>query len=581
MMRDANTPLVLWICAAICAHYMFAEGGDTVARAHEDRLAIASLGEHVRERVRFSEQTFEVSSIDAPKPSEEQPPAPPPEPPPAPKPTATPVPTVKPPPPPVAQKPPPPPVVKPAPKIAVQVVPEDPAKKLLEPPPQTDRRIAVRQHVKPSQADNPNARFVGDEANHVDKETVATQTSHDQDDANPTPGGNHAGSSTNVGDSERTKIAESEEHAGEKNRGPGERGTEFEIQRDPMPTRPQGAVATKGPTSSEAARSGGDGKQAATSTNPPPDTSLPGGPGPASPDIQQGSDGSSWTFNPIRPGAGSGSSSEAGPGSGNKTPMQPGTTKWLGLGGRVGPGQINLNLNQTGVLASVGMDQLRKEREADGERRKSEHRGSWSASNFERWRSAIENYVSSVKPGNQTALNTAAVPFATYLNGMHNRIHPIFADSFLSSLSSLPRENPLNDPKLITRLELVVTRDGHLVKMGIVKTSGVTAFDIAALDSVQRASPFGPAPTAIISPDGNVYLHWEFHRDEVYACSTMNARPFMLNVAPKAPPVDPNPAPNVPGPASPTKEQGAPPPVNTNETREGALPPPARDLVST
>ena len=43
-----------------------------------------------------------------------------------------------------------------------------------------------------------------------------------------------------------------------------------------------------------------------------------------------------------------------------------------------------------------------------------------------------------MKPGNQTALNTAAVPFASYLNGMHNRIHPIFADSFLGSLDGLP-----------------------------------------------------------------------------------------------------------------------------------------------
>ena len=82
---------------------------------------------------------------------------------------------------------------------------------------------------------------------------------------------------------------------------------------------------------------------------------------------------------------------------------------------------MNLNLNNQGVVAAVGRDQLHKEREADGERRLSEHRGSWQASSFDRWRSAIENYVSSVKPGNQTALNTAQVPFATYLNGMHGR----------------------------------------------------------------------------------------------------------------------------------------------------------------
>ena len=233
---------------------------------------------------------------------------------------------------------------------------------------------------------------------------------------------------------------------------------------------------------------------------------------------------------------------------------------------------MNINLSHTGMVAAVGVDQLRKERVADGERRKSEHRGSWTASNFERWRNAIENYVSTVKPGNQTALNTAAVPFASYLNTIHNRIHPIFADSFLGSLGNLPRTHPMNNPKMVTRLEIVVSpKEGRIVKMGIVKTSGITAFDVAALDSVHRAQPFGPAPGAIVSPDGNVYLHWEFHRDEVFACSTMHARPFMLNT-PAKPPVEPEP-PGGPNPKSPTHERGAPPPVNINESREGALPP--------
>ncbi len=204
------------------------------------------------------------------------------------------------------------------------------------------------------------------------------------------------------------------------------------------------------------------------------------------------------------------------------------------------------------VASIVGLDNLRKLREADGERRKSEHRGSWIASNFERWRSAIENYVSSVKPGNQTALNTAQVPFASYLNGMHNRIHPIFADSFLESLDGLPPNHPMNDQHLVTRLEIVLTKEGRLRKMGIVKTSGLTAFDIAALDAIDRAQPFGPAPGAIVSPDGNVYLHWEFHRDEVYACSTQGARPFILNT---------------PGP---TKEETQPPTPLAGEPDQGA-----------
>jgi outer membrane biosynthesis protein TonB len=215
MSRELNTPLILWICAAVCAHFMVGEGGEQVAEFHDDGIAIASLGKRVRARILYSEQTFEVSSIGAEQESpvapEAEVPKPPPPPPPAPpKPTAT-----------VAPEPPKPP--PPEKKVAVVVKPDDPAKKLL-PPPQIDHRIAVKQHVQANQEDNPQAHFLGDEANHVDKETVATQTSHDQDDPNPTPGGSHAGPQENVGDSDRTKIAESEEHAGDKRRFRAQRG---------------------------------------------------------------------------------------------------------------------------------------------------------------------------------------------------------------------------------------------------------------------------------------------------------------------------------------------------------------------
>jgi TonB family protein len=563
--RELNTPLILWICAAICAHFVLGEGGDQIALFHDDEVAIASLGARIRAKVLDREQTFEVSSIEEPQPDKPAPdavelPKPPPPKPEAKKPE---------PPKPEPKKPEPP---KPEPK-KVAVVPKPPApekKKEPEPPLQVDHRIAIRQHAKPNQDDNPNARFLADDANKVDKETVATQTSHDQDDPNPTPGASHTGVPGLVGDSDRQKIADSEDHPGEKNRGPGEKGTEFEVQHDPMPTRPQGSQAVPGQAG--VAASGGDGKQPGA-----PNMLDPGSEGPLSPNSAVSIDeNGNWTFNPVQQGTGAPAGS-SGPGKASSSTVA--STSWLGLGGKAGPGQVNLNLNQATLVASVGQDELTKEREADGERRRSEHRGSFTASNFERWRSAIENYVSSVKPGNQTALNAARSPFATYLNGMHNRIHPIFAESFLQSLDGLGKDNPMNNPRIFTRLEIVVTKNGHIVKMGVVRTSGITAFDVAALDSVQRASPFGPAPAAIVSPDGRVYLHWEFHREEAIACSTINASPFMLNVPAQAPPVDPNPVPKTPG-EPPSQERGAPPPANINETREGLIDVPRRARAS-
>ena len=563
--RSPETPIVLWICAAVCAHFLLGGGTEEVSkqlkRIRDDHQYLSLLGSKARDKARFLDTTIEIAVGDE-KPKEAEPPE-------EPKPVA--IAEKKDQPKPEDPKKPEEPKKEPPKEVKVVVKDEDPMKKLDEQELKKDNRIAVKQHVEKNQKDNPNARFIADEANKVEDETVATQTSHDQDDKNPTPGANKTqGPKDRQGDSERTKIAESEEHKGNKDNAPGEKGTEFDVQHEAKPIeKPMAtAAAPKAPPAENVPRAGGDGKSPTqvTQKEPPPQL-APGAPPAATPEVVEGTQG--WAFNPIRPGAQA--PGEAAPGTTNQKPVvTPGTTQWLGLGGKPGPGQVNLNLNQHGVVATVGPEQLRKEREADGERRKSEHRGSWTASNFERWRNAIENYVSSVKPGNQTALNTAAVPFASYLNTIHNRIHPLFADSFLGSLDNLPKTHPMNDPKIVTRLEIVVSpKNGHIVKMGIVKTSGITAFDIAALDSVHRAQPFGPAPGAIVSPDGNVYLHWEFHRDEVFACSTMHARPFMLNT-PAKPPTTPEP-PGDPS-KSPTQERGAPPPVNLHEQREGALP---------
>jgi outer membrane biosynthesis protein TonB len=562
--RDVTIPLALWICAAICAHFLFGSGGLVVAKVHDDRAELWKLSHEASSLAKQSEQTFEVSLGE---PTEDEPAAPPPPPPKPPEPPK---------PPPVASQKPPvtPPPAKPkeAPKPEKRVlVAKKTEEKKTQPLPEDlpkDRRVAVRQHVTPDQKDNPTAKFIADQANHVNEETRATQTSHDRDDDHPSPGAAHHGTDRSPGDSEKTRIADSAEHKGEKNRAPGERGTDVDVQEEPKLPKPQpqpaGTVAAITPQAPSTPHMVNSEPRPASPTAP--DTApqpVPGGATPPSPEVESTSSGA-WSFNPARQGGAAGVTPQ--PNAGVANPNRPGGRLWSlpGLGQPSAPGTLNLNLLPNQIASIVGEDQLRKLREADGERRRSEHRGSWAGSNFDRWKSAIENYVASVKEGNQTALNAAQVPFATYLNGMHERIHPIFAESFLGSLDALPPSDPMNDQHLVTKLEIVLTRDGHLKKMGVVMTSGITRFDIAALDSVERASPFGPAPKAIVSPDGNVYLHWEFHRDAVYACSTMGARPFMLNNP--SPSRDPM-VPPVP-PAGPVKERNSPG-ASPNDAREG------------
>lgn len=532
-----------------------------VGTLHDDSTELWKLAHDASQLAAQAEVSFDVSLAEnndtVPPRAEMIPPKPPPAVQPKPL-EEKPVPTADP-----VRRPPPPPTPPQARAIAQLPKLKEPEKQVVLPPePLKDRRIAVLQHVRPNQDDNPEAKFLGNEANHVEKETVATQTSHDRDDENPTPGGNHPGSDARPGDSSRTRIADSEDRPGQKNRAPGERVPELELVREPK-IPPAAATPAAGVRAIDRSPGSHERRQAAETVEPSSDQ-----PPASSPDVENAA-GGTWNFNPTRPVASANSPTD--PGSGPATPSLPGGKLWslAGLGKSAAPGTINTNLNPSQVVAVVGSDALQRLRDSDGERRRSEHRGSWIASNFERWRGAIENYVSSVKPGNQTALNTARSPFATYLTMMHVRIHPIFADSFLGSLDQLPATHPLNDQKLVTLLEIVLGRDGRLVKMGVVKTSGVTTFDIAALDAVDRAQPFGPAPGEIVSSDGRVYLHWEFHRDEVFACSTAGAQPFLL---PAATPEEPGPGPGRPtGPSLPNREHGVPP-AGPNDTRQGSLP---------
>jgi hypothetical protein len=157
----------------------------------------------------------------------------------------------------------------------------------------------------------------------------------------------------------------------------------------------------------------------------------------------------------------------------------------------------------------------------------------WVPSDPDRWREATEGYVSPFTSSGQRTLRDHFVSLACYVTVVHNRIHPFFAEGFLSALSGLPYDDPLNEMKLFARVDIIIGDGGQIVLMGIRQSSGRKEFDIGVLDSIDRAAPFGNPPEDIKSGDGNVYFTWEFHRDPVYACSTMNARPFLFATAPR------------------------------------------------
>jgi TonB family protein len=206
----------------------------------------------------------------------------------------------------------------------------------------------------------------------------------------------------------------------------------------------------------------------------------------------------------------------------------------------------------------VGDDEREKVKRL-AQRETSHHVGRWE----KKWgaiKSSLENFVPEVRPGNQTALNTRAAPFAAFIARMHRGIHKLWGFGVLEDWDMKPSSNPLNDMSRWTMLEIVLNGDGTIDKVTVVRPSGYLPFDVAAMDVVLTAGPYPDPPRSILSANGKIYLHWRFHRDN-RQCATFGVDPFILTTPPKGPsdhpnlPVDtreikPGPEPGLPSPGA-------------------------------
>jgi outer membrane biosynthesis protein TonB len=173
-------------------------------------------------------------------------------------------------------------------------------------------------------------------------------------------------------------------------------------------------------------------------------------------------------------------------------------------------------------------------------------------SRMARVQSALENFIPEVRPGNQTALNTRAAPFAAFIARMHRSIHELWGFGFLEELEAKSSSSPYNDRSLVSKLEIVLNGDGTVDKVTVIRPSGYLPYDVAAIDVVYSAGPYADPPRAIRSRNGKIYVHWTFHRDE-RQCATSGVDYYILDT----PPVGGDEgeesalAPGVPNPGSP------------------------------
>jgi hypothetical protein len=346
---------------------------------------------------------------------------------------------------------------------------------------------AVQQHSTNPDVEPPdNAQFIAEQNNRVDEETVARIRNMIRDDQTPSPGHQQKPSDTleEQGNAREQEIAEARNKEGSDAR----KVTEEEASRK----RPDKAIKADPIKAERVSRQAPDGKQSETAGDRAGETA----------DETITITDAAGTFSIRRP-------SSAGQGGGERA-------KGRGPGGKMAWSQYE---------AAVGSEKLEEDRRAYLAERKSSQRGIAREKTWNEFRAAIENYAPGVRPGAATALNAAASPFATYIAAVHRRIHQEFADRFLRSLPI--GGSPYQDPLLMTKLEIVLNRDGSVHRIGVVRSSGLLPFDFGAFNSVLRGQPYAAAPSSILSGDGRVYLHWGFYRNQ-RQCGTFNAEPYIL-----------------------------------------------------
>ena len=533
MSREPNVPLLLWISTAILAHIATGGGADQISRVLEERTEIRSFARSVRDRLR-PDTTFEVAFVaDGPAtPPDERPPDPPP-----PQPHKDPAKAEKQadldtqaaapareearekaaggssPPQDADRRPPPPP-----------------------PPPPTDHRIAVKQHADPNQDDNPTAHFIGGRGQ-PRRQKSRSRRSPRTIKTTPIPrrAGATAAQRAKSATATRRGSADSDDHAGDPTHAPGRkraraRPSTARSTRPPKRATAGAASANAQPATKRARRAA---PAARPHETPAPPAPPQGGAGPASPEVDRARE-RHLPPRSVAPRRGRNrAQARARSRAVARSPPSGSRIGMLGLGGGATPDGVNLNLTaasrrRRGRRKSSSPRSARPT--ASAARARTAARGRRRASSAGARPSRTTSRPSS--PATRPRSTRRAVPFASV--PQHDpQPHPPALRRRLPRLARRPaREPPAEraaarhaardrpEPRRRPRRE-----DGHRADERHHRVRHRRARRRAA------RSPFGKPPKAIVSPDGNVYFHWEFHRDPVFACSTMNARPFMLNVA--------------------------------------------------
>ena len=126
--------------------------------------------------------------------------------------------------------------------------------------------------------------------------------------------------------------------------------------------------------------------------------------------------------------------------------------------------------------------------------------------------SQTDDYLKDVDQGLETLLNAREFKYYTYYNRIRRQLTQHWEPKVRSKLSAMFKQGRTiaSDTDRVTKLIVVLDKGGNLVKVQVLKESGVSDLDDAATEAFRSAAPFPNPPGGIIEPDGTVKIRWDF-----------------------------------------------------------------------
>ncbi len=128
--------------------------------------------------------------------------------------------------------------------------------------------------------------------------------------------------------------------------------------------------------------------------------------------------------------------------------------------------------------------------------------------------SQTDDYLEGIEEGDQTLLRTKEYKYYSFYSRVREQLrsnwNPMIRAK-VSFLYSTGRSRELaSNPLKKTSLRVTLNEKGYLESIELLKTSGITTIDKAAIDAFRAAAPFPNPPDGMKEKDEKVRIFWDF-----------------------------------------------------------------------